>query len=99
MPPQFPKVRDLVLRRLAALGAELGKPELGQATDETRLLGGHSPIDSIGLVTLIADLEGDIQREFGRSVILADEKAMSLALSPFRKVGTLVAHIDEKLRV
>jgi acyl carrier protein len=90
--------KGLVKRRLALLGAEMGKPELGQATDETHLLGGQSPLDSIGLVTLIADLEGDIQREFGKSVTLADEKAMSRTLSPFRKVGTLVDYIDEKLR-
>lgn len=91
-------VRSIVLKRLALLGAEMGKPELGQATDDTHLLGGQSPLDSIGLVTLIADLEGDIQREFGKAVILADEKAMSRTLSPFRKVGTLVDYIDEKLR-
>ena len=91
-------IRALVLKRLALLGAELGKPELGQAGDDTHLLGGQSPLDSIGLVTLIADLEGDIQREFGQSVTLADEKAMSRTLSPFRKVGTLVEYIDEKLR-
>lgn len=91
-------IRALVLKRLALLGAELGKPELGQAGDETHLLGGQSPLDSIGLVTLIADLEGDIQREFGKSVTLADEKAMSRTLSPFRKVGTLVEYVEERLR-
>lgn len=91
-------VRSLVLKRLALLGAELGRPELGQATDDTHLLGGQSPIDSIGLVTLIADLEGDIQKAFGKSVTLADEKAMSRTLSPFRKVGTLVEYIEERLR-
>lgn len=91
------KVRHLVLKRLALLGQELGRPELGQASDDTHLLGAGSAIDSIGLVTLIADLEGDIQREFGKSVLLADEKAMSLTLSPFRKVGTLITYIESKL--
>jgi acyl carrier protein len=91
------QIHSLVNRRLALLGDEMGKPELGQATDETHLLGGQSPLDSIGLVTLIADLEGDIQREFGRSVTLADEKAMSRTLSPFRKVGTLISYIEEKV--
>jgi acyl carrier protein len=88
---------ELVLRRLHLLGKELGKPELAQATDETHLIGGQSPLDSIGLVTLIADLEGDILAATGKSVTLADEKAMSLTLSPFRKVGTLIAYIDAKL--
>ena len=55
-------------------------------------------MDSIGLVTLIAELEGDIQREFGKTVTLADERAMSRTLSPFRKVGTLVDYVDERLR-
>jgi len=93
-----PIPRTLILNRLALLGKELGKPELMQADDSTHLLGGQSPLDSIGLVTLIADLEGDIQREFGKTVILADEKAMSLTLSPFRKVSTLVSYIESKLK-
>jgi acyl carrier protein len=92
------KVQNLVQHRLALLGAELGRPQLATATPDTHLLGGQSPLDSIGLVTLIADLEGDIQREFGKTVILADEKAMSLTLSPFRKVSTLVSYIESKLK-
>lgn len=91
------QVRPLVLQRLALLGKELGKPELAEATDDTHLLGGQSPLDSIGLVTLIADLEGDILAATGKSVILADEKAMSLTLSPFRKVSTLISYIESKL--
>jgi acyl carrier protein len=90
--------QDIVFQRLALLGGELNKPELSNASADMHLLGGQSPLDSIGLVTLIADLEGDIQREFGKTVILADEKAMSLTLSPFRKVGTLVEYIDAKLK-
>ena len=91
--------RSIIFRRLNLLGVELGKPELASATDETHLIGGRSPLDSIGLVTLIADLEGDIQREYGVSVTLADEKAMSLTVSPFRRVGTLVEYVEGKLRI
>lgn len=91
------QAREIILRRLKLLGAELGKPELSAVTDETHLIGAQSPLDSIGLVTLIADLEGDILAATGKSVTLADEKAMSLTLSPFRKVGTLVDYVEEKL--
>ena len=90
--------KEIVYRRLSLLGRELNKLELVQVSPETHLLGGQSPLDSIGLVTLIADLEGDIQNEFGKTVLLADEKAMSLTLSPFRKVGTLVEYIEAKLK-
>jgi len=83
----------LVLRRLAALGRELGKPELTQADEQTRLFGEASALDSIGLVTLIADLEEDVRQETGRDVVLADEKAMSRLTSPFRRAGLLADHL------
>lgn len=89
---------ETIIRRLHLLGMELGRPELLSATDETHLIGAQSPLDSIGLVTLIADLEGDILAATGKSVTLADEKAMSLTLSPFRKVGTLVEYVEGKLK-
>lgn len=90
--------RQLILRRLDLLGKELDRPDLSSATDDTHLIGAQSPLDSIGLVTLIADLEGDILAATGKSVTLADEKAMSLTLSPFRKVGTLVEYVEGKLK-
>jgi len=92
------QARQIILRRLDFLGKELGRPELSAVTDDTHLIGAQSPLDSIGLVTLIADLEGDILEATGKSVTLADEKAMSLTLSPFRKVGTLVGYVEEKIK-
>lgn len=85
----------LVLRRLALLGKELGKPTLEQADEQTRLFGEAAALDSIGLVTLIADLEEDIRVASGKAVFLADEKAMSRLTSPFRRVGLLADHVVE----
>lgn len=85
----------LVLRRLAALGRELGKPALEQADGQTRLFGETAALDSIGLVTLIADLEEDIRIATGKTVTLADEKAMSRLTSPFRRVDLLAEYIVE----
>lgn len=88
-----PEALRLVLRRLAALGRELGKPELESADEQTRLFGEAAALDSIGLVTLIADLEEDIRQATGRDVVLADEQAMSRLTSPFRRAGLLADHI------
>lgn len=83
----------LVLRRLALLGRELKKPALEQADGQTRLFGEAAALDSIGLVTFIVDLEEDIRVATGKTVTLADEKAMSRLTSPFRRVDLLVDHI------
>lgn len=85
----------LVLARLARFGQELSQPALAQADEQTRLFGKASPLDSIGLVTLMSDLEGDIHKACGVWVTIADEKAMSRLTSPFRRVGLLADHIVE----
>jgi len=89
------QILALVLKRLVTLGSELAKPELQKADEQTRLFGDGSSLDSMGLVTLIADLEEDIYRECGARVTLADEKAMSRLTSPFRRVNLLAEYILE----
>ena len=87
----------LVLKRLKILGRELAKPELEKAGEQTRLFGDGACLDSMGLVTLIVDLEEDIYRELGARVSLADERAMSRLTSPFRSVNQLATYIWETL--
>jgi len=77
------------------LGVELHKPALVEATEQTRLFGDKADLDSMGLVTLIADLEYDLQQNLGRTVSLVDEKAMSRLTSPFRRVDFLTDYLVE----
>jgi hypothetical protein len=77
------------------LGVELHKPALVEATEQTRLFGDKADLDSMGLVTLIADLEYDLQQNLGRPVSLVDEKAMSRLTSPFRRVDFLTDYLVE----
>lgn len=66
-------------------------------TPETPLLGAGSALDSLGLVSLIIAIEERIEKQLGRSITLANEKAMSLAKSPFRTIGTLADYISQVL--
>ena len=87
----------LILNRLKSLGVEFHKPALVEATEQTRLFGDRADLDSMGLVTLIADLEYDLQQNLGRTVSLVDEKAMSRLTSPFRRVDYLTDYLVELL--
>lgn len=93
------QILTLIFNRLRALGEELGRPALVQATEQTRLFGDRADLDSMGLVTLIADVEYDVQKQFSRSVSLVDEKAMSRLTSPFRRVDYLADYLVELLNV
>jgi acyl carrier protein len=89
------QILTLILNRLKMLGEELHKPALVEATEQTRLFGDKADLDSMGLVTLIADLEYDLQKKLGWSVTLVDEKAMSRLTSPFRRVDFLTDYLVE----
>jgi acyl carrier protein len=56
------------------------------------LFGPFSPLDSLGLVALLIDLEEAFD-EAGYPVTLSDERALSQTRSPFRDVPALVAYL------
>ena len=64
---------------------------------ETRLFGGNSVFDSMALVSLIVQIEEVIEEKIGKSLILADEKAMSRRTSPFSDIFNLSEYILEIL--
>lgn len=66
--------------------------------DAAPLFGDDGPFDSMALVSLIVDIEGAIERELKRSVILVSEKAMSATRSPFATIATLVTFLEESLK-
>ena len=69
------------------------KDNLLALEEETRLLGRGAKLDSLGLVTLIVDIEQRLADEIGMEISLTDEKAMSQTRSPFRDVKSLVNYI------
>ena len=94
-------MREQVVRAivecLGDLGRELDRADLLSADENTPLLGNKSGLDSIALVTLLVEVEARLSRELGRNIVIADERAMSVTHSPFRRVGTLADYIASLL--
>lgn len=64
---------------------------------DTQLLGREARFDSLGLVSLIVNVEERVIDEFEVALILGDEQAMSQRRSPFRTLGTLVEYVETRL--
>lgn len=77
-------VRVVAEREKIALPSDVGA--------DLALFGERGPFDSLGLVTLVLEVEEAIQDTLGARVSLADERAMSQARSPFRSVRTLAEY-------
>ena len=91
------QVLQLVLLTVSQEADDLGYDELRVPTAETALFGGETGIDSLSLVRLVAAVERAAEIHFGRNIVLADEKAMSMRSSPFRTVGSLADLLHQRL--
>jgi acyl carrier protein len=65
---------------------------------DTKLFGEGGLFDSMGLVPLVVAVEQAIAEQLGKSVQLADEKALSQKSSPYRTVASLAAYAAAQLR-
>ena len=77
---------------------ELRPPGEQIACAETApLFGPGGSLDSLGLVSLIVDLEEAVNAGTGKGLILADDRAVSQRRSPFRDVASLADHVMARL--
>jgi acyl carrier protein len=65
---------------------------------ETRLLGPQSVLDSMRVVSLIVTTEREIEDTFGVALTLANERALSMKVSPFRSIQSLADYIALLIR-
>jgi acyl carrier protein len=86
-------IRQVVTDSVRAAWQERDGDSIPLLTEDIILMGPASPLDSLGLVLLIVDVEQALQMKYGLNLALANERAMSLRNSPFRSVNALVDYI------
>lgn len=90
-------IRDLVLHAMENINLARTPDTRLLVSAEAPIFGADSRLDSLGLVSLLIDIEEALQ-DRGHSVTLSDARAMSETRSPFRDVPALVAYIGGRLQ-
>jgi len=91
------RVFKAIVSAVNELNEDWGYQVLRDVSGETALFGAESPIDSMGLVALIATVEQNLKDAFGVDLVLADDRAFSKNRSPFRSVGALESYVEALL--
>ena len=97
MRPSDQDVLRLVHRAIDELNPQLPPDRRLEKAADSPVFGRAGRLDSLALVNLIVAIEQAIEDDFGVSVALADEKAVSQRSSPFRTVGSLAAYVRERV--
>lgn len=91
------ELKALISQTIEEYNEILTDKKLNYQDDKALIFGGGGPLDSLELVALIVEIEEAIERETGKVIILADEKAVSRRLSPFARIDLLVDYTFEVL--
>jgi acyl carrier protein len=90
---QETEVLEVIFKALNNLNDELDDSDKFEVNENTCLFGVDAELDSLSLVSVIVDVEGDISDLLGHSISLTDDRAMSQEISPFSNVKSLLAYI------
>lgn len=91
----YDKITTIILDALSAANVERPPSDQFEVGESTKLFGESAVLDSLTLVSVIVDVETALRDEFGLSISLTDDRAVSQPVSPFTDVRTLRAYIEE----
>jgi hypothetical protein len=90
-------LRTLIIDCLKEVITEMEEIDLSQMEtidESTRLIGKESVLSSINLVSMLVDVEQRLEEDFGITLTIADERAMSQEKSPFLTVESLSSYLS-----
>jgi acyl carrier protein len=92
------KISKVIFNSIEELNSNQDETIIVNEGLQTVLYGKDSRLDSIGLVNLIVLVENNIEDEFGTSLSLTSEKALSQKRSPFHTIESLTEFIFLQLK-
>jgi acyl carrier protein len=84
---------SIVIASIQEVFAQTGVDAPSALSEDTVLVGKDAVLDSLGVVSLIVEVEQRVESDHDASVTLANDKAMSARNSPFRTIGVLTDHV------
>ena len=89
--------RNECIELISKLYREFAHADPRAISEETRLFGGDSPLDSTALVSLLIEVEQQVNDHCSATIVLADDRAMLQKRSPFRTFGSLADYVEQLL--
>jgi acyl carrier protein len=85
--------RAVVVSLICQTAREIASQAPDVIGEETYLFGSKGFLDSLGLVSVVLDVEQKVNDLYGLSISLADDRSVSQQRSPFRSVASFADYI------
>ncbi len=90
-------ITEAIFSAIDEVNIQLPKEQRLLKSADAPLFGEAGPLDSLGLVNLIVQVEQKVEERTGQAVSLANDETLSLKDSPFQSVGRLTDYISSLL--
>ena len=90
-------VELIIMNSLSAINDELDDVDKIDFNADSLLFGVNCPLDSLSLVSLIVDIEAELNAQLDEPISLMDDRAVMREKSPFESVPNLKEYIMELL--
>lgn len=87
------QIVDIICRAIAAENELRTSPIDVSQGEATPLYGPEGKLDSLGLVSVIVEVEQLLTQKMGMSVVLVSDRAMSARSSPFATIGSFADYV------
>lgn len=91
------EIREILVAAIKDQDQYLDRPVDLSGGDSALLYTDEGPLDSLSLVTILADVEKKLLEILGKKVQLANERDLSTQESPFKTFGQMVSFINARL--
>ena len=91
------RIKKAIFAAIDEINLQLSKEKKLRKSMDTALFGEDGGLDSVEFITFVIVTEQKIENEFGVTITLTNEQALSRGKSPFKDVGNLTEYISELL--
>ena len=91
--PTRAELVELIARTVRDVTAATPNPAPPGLDEGTRLFGRNGLLDSLTLVSVVLDVEQEVNERYGLSLSMADERSVSQERSQFRTVASLADYV------
>lgn len=85
------KIEDAIAKTIDNINDELSVNI--KQSDKSDIIGGNSPLDSLGVFTFIIELEKNLEEILDEELSLMNEDFMSDENNPFENIGKIKSHL------
>jgi len=90
------KIEKLIFNTIDTVNSDLGI-EI-EKSRKSEIIGGASPLDSLGVISFLMELESNVENSLGIEITLVNDDVLSKDDNPLKNVGTIIDHLKHIIK-